>query len=241
MPRTSVWTAIAETLRADIAAARYPVGARLPTEAALAARFGHNRHTIRRALAALQGEGLVVSRQGAGVFVRGRPLDYRIGLRTRFSQNLADVGQTPAREILRLETLPAGAAEAAALEIPPAALVHTLETVGRADGQPTTLGHSVFPAARFPGLPDALRATGSVTQALALEGLPDYTRASTRLSAERANTLQARHLAIAEGAPLLLAVSLNIDPAGRPVEHGRTWFAGDRVHLIVEPAASRAD
>ncbi len=31
--------------------------------------------------------------------------------------------------------------------------------------------------------------------------------------------------------PVLKSVSVNVDAAGRPVEFGRTWFAGDKVVL----------
>jgi len=43
------------------------------------------------------------------------------------------------------------------------------------------------------------------------------------------------HLRISEGAPILRTVSVNVDPGGRPVEFGHTWFAGDRVTLVVTP------
>jgi GntR family transcriptional regulator, phosphonate transport system regulatory protein len=35
------------------------------------------------------------------------------------------------------------------------------------------------------------------------------------------------------GAPVLRTVAVNVDPAGVPVEHGLTWFAGERVTLTV--------
>ncbi|MFN3294181.1 MAG: GntR family transcriptional regulator, partial [Gemmobacter sp.] len=79
MPRAALWTAIAETLRGEIAQGLYPPGARLPTEAALSARFGVNRHTVRHALAALAQDGTVHARRGAGVFVTARPTDYPLG------------------------------------------------------------------------------------------------------------------------------------------------------------------
>ena len=44
------WRQIADTLQADIAGGALGPGAQLPTEARLAARFGVNRHTVRRAL-----------------------------------------------------------------------------------------------------------------------------------------------------------------------------------------------
>ena len=56
-------------LRSDIQSGAYPVGALLPTEAELRARFGVSRHTVREALRQLRDEGLVTSRQGAGTSV----------------------------------------------------------------------------------------------------------------------------------------------------------------------------
>lgn len=231
-----LWTALHDALRADIAAGRYGAGDRLPSEAELAARFGVNRHTVRRALAALAEAGLVHARRGAGVFVLGRVTDYPLGRRTRLTQNLAAAGQRAERRTLRLETLPADAREAEALELPPGALVHVWEGISLADGVPISLFRSAFDAARFPDLPAALARLQSVTAALAEAGVPDYTRARTRLSAEAADPVQAGHLMLPPGAPLLRAVAVNVDAAGRPVEYGRTWFAGARVQLVVENA-----
>ncbi len=67
--RTPIWKSIHDSLQHDIAGRRYMPGDKLPTEAALAQRFGVNRHTIRRALGALADEGVVHSRRGAGFFV----------------------------------------------------------------------------------------------------------------------------------------------------------------------------
>lgn len=235
MTEAAVWVRIRAALEADLAAGRYRPGDRLPSETALATRFGVNRHTLRRALAALAEAGLVHARRGAGVFVTARPTDYRIGRRTRFRQNLIAAGQTPERRFLSLETRAADAGEAEALRLAPGAPVHVCEGLSLADGVPIALFHSVFCAARFPELKAALSETGSITAALERAGLQDYTRHSTRLSAERADAVRARHLRLPEGAPVLRTVALNVDGEGRPVEYGRSWFAGDRVQLIVEP------
>ncbi|MFI6297105.1 GntR family transcriptional regulator [Nonomuraea sp. NPDC050790] len=58
-----------EALRAEIAAGRWPVGAKLPGETTLAGQLGVGRSTVREALRALAGAGLVRPRQGSGVFV----------------------------------------------------------------------------------------------------------------------------------------------------------------------------
>ena len=70
--KTPLWQAIADTLRAEITLGHYPPGDRLPSEAALATRFGVNRHTVRHALAQLADAGLVHARRGAGVFATDR-------------------------------------------------------------------------------------------------------------------------------------------------------------------------
>ncbi|WP_301283018.1 MULTISPECIES: FadR/GntR family transcriptional regulator [unclassified Halomonas] len=52
---------------------QYLRGAKLPTEAALSMRYGLGRSAVREVTARLKEEGLVVARQGAGLFVAARP------------------------------------------------------------------------------------------------------------------------------------------------------------------------
>ncbi|MEM7525183.1 MAG: phosphonate metabolism transcriptional regulator PhnF [Pseudomonadota bacterium] len=236
MARTPLWREIETTLRKEIGAGRYRAGARLPTEATLSGRFGVNRHTVRRALAAMQADGLVFSRRGAGVFVASEPTIYPLGRRVRFHQSLEAAGRTPLKEILRLETVAAGEREAAALDLAPGAPVHIWEGVAFSDDSPICVFHSVFPAERLPKLKDSLAETRSVTTALALEGVSDYTRKSTDLTAERAGSMLALRLRLSDGAPLLRAVAINVDAEGAPIEYGRSWFAGESVTLSVENA-----
>ncbi|MEU6353405.1 FCD domain-containing protein [Streptomyces sp. NPDC047072] len=59
----------AARLRAQITGGEWPVGTRLPGETTLAKELGVGRSTVREALRALAGAGLVRARQGAGVFV----------------------------------------------------------------------------------------------------------------------------------------------------------------------------
>lgn len=240
-PPPALWNAIARTLSDEIAAGHYAPGDKLPTEAQLAARFGVNRHTVRRALASLAGAGRVFARRGAGVFVAARPTDYPLGRRVRFHQNVAASGRTPSRRLSRLETRNADPREAGALALEEGAQVHVVEGVSLADGVALAAFRSVFPAARFPGLLAALERTQSITAALAAEGLADYTRSETRLTAKIARGPLARQLALPEGAPILRSVAVNVDGAGVPVEYGTTWFAGDRVTLTVTPDAAAKD
>jgi GntR family phosphonate transport system transcriptional regulator len=231
--RTPIWKAIATSLRSDIVEGLYSQGKKLPTEAVLAARFGVNRHTVRQALGALADEGIVHARRGAGVFVAMTPTDYPIGRRVRFHQNLTDAGRSPAKKVLLLETRTAHASEAEALQLEIGARVHVYEGLSLTESQPIALFRSVFPADRLPDLPSHLRNNPSVTEGLAQSGVADFTRASTRVNAKLATATQALHLRIAEHAPILRTISVNAAPDGSPIEVGRTWFAGDKVTLIL--------
>ena len=233
MGRLPLWTSIRDHLSEAIARGHYRPGDRLPTEAQLSERFGVNRHTVRRALAALAEDGTVHARRGAGVFVRHRPTAYPLGRRVRFHQNLTAAGRVPEKRVLMLETRAPDADEAAALGLEDEAQVHVYEGLSLADGAPIALFRSVFPAGRFPRMLDALRESGSVTAGFAAQGLADYTRASTEITAKPATPTLAAQLQLPSGAAILRTVAVNVDAAGRPVEFGRTWFAGDRVALTL--------
>ncbi|MBS0124901.1 phosphonate metabolism transcriptional regulator PhnF [Aestuariicoccus sp. KMU-90] len=216
-----------------MAEGRYAPGDKLPTEAALAARFGVNRHTVRHGLSHLAEEGLVRTRRGSGVFVAATPTDYPIGKRVRFHENLVAAGRRPEKRVLQVELRAATEGEAQALRIATGDPVCAWHGLSLADGQPIASFESVFPRARLPGIDTALAATSSVTEALRRVGVDDYTRASTRLTAVAADATQALHLHLREGDPLLRSTAVNVDDADLPVEYGRTWFAGDRVTLTL--------
>ena len=73
MTRRTAWGTyvhITRVLRHRLTDGTYAPGARLPSEAALCAEFGVVRSTVRRALSALQAEGLITVRAGVGRFAQ---------------------------------------------------------------------------------------------------------------------------------------------------------------------------
>ena len=63
---------VANALRAAILTGTFSPGDQLPSQSELALRYGVARMTIQQSLRVLRGEGLIISRQGSGVFVRAR-------------------------------------------------------------------------------------------------------------------------------------------------------------------------
>ena len=71
---------VANVLRAAILTKTIGPGEKLPSQAELAERYGVARMTVQQSLRLLKAEGLVVARQGSGVFVRERT-ERPVGLR----------------------------------------------------------------------------------------------------------------------------------------------------------------
>lgn len=74
MKRKSLSTVVFEGLLDQIRSGNLGPGAQLPTEADLCDSFSVSRTVVREAIARLRSEGLVIPRQGKGVFVSEAPL-----------------------------------------------------------------------------------------------------------------------------------------------------------------------
>lgn len=231
----ALWRQIEQAIEAEIAQQRFAPGDRLPTEHALALRFGVNRHTVRQALASLEERAVVRVEQGRGTFVHDDPVDYAVRKRTRFSETIRLQNREPHSRLVRAETMAADPAIARPLGLRRGDAVILLETVGEADGLPISIASHYFPAARVPDLIAAHRAEGSITRALIRCGIPDYTRKSTRVTARLPSSEDARTLRVPRSRPVLVAENLNIDPEGRPIEISISRMAAERVQLVFEP------
>ncbi len=232
--RQAVWQKIAAALQEDIRAGCYATSGRLPTEANLAARFGVNRHTVRQAVGHLADLGLIVSHQGRGVFLRDAGLEYRVGPRTRLTDNMLRQGHRPQRDGLTAETLVAPRPVQKALKLAPDAPVWRICYRTRIDHKPVSLNEHFFSAERFPALgPDFLR-LGSVTDTLRASGLDDYSRSHTRITARPATPREAQALELTRGRPLLITWGIDIDPLGRPISVNHARMVADHVTLTVE-------
>lgn len=94
---------IADELAGEIRAKRLAPFAKLPSEAELIERFGVSRVTVRQALRTLAQAGLVISRQGKGVFVAGAVVNQELTALRGFYDNLVMQGHDPASTVLSFE------------------------------------------------------------------------------------------------------------------------------------------
>ncbi len=230
MTATVKWRQIADSLTAALAG--QTPGTRLPTEAALAAAHGVNRHTVRRALDQLVRAGLVRVEQGRGSFVADDLLDYAVQRRTRFSEWIRQHNREPAGEVLQLGMTQATDAAALALGVVPGAPVVMLHRLGRADRVPVSLARHYF---ADPGMLDALRAAPTITAALAAVGVADYRRRVTRVTSRMPSVIEARLLEMPRTRPVLVCENENVDPHDVVIEFGIGLYPSTRVQVVFEP------
>ncbi|MGW7052001.1 FadR/GntR family transcriptional regulator [Streptomyces sp. NPDC054887] len=122
----------AANLREQISCGHWPVGTRLPGETTLAKTLGVGRSTVREALRALAGAGLVQPRQGAGVFViASRPVeDWPTRLRRAAAADVCEVRTLLEAQAARLAAVRRTDADLAALR----AALETRRAAARGDG-----------------------------------------------------------------------------------------------------------
>lgn len=230
----AVWRRLETRLAGEIGAGRIGDDGRLPTEAALARRFGVNRHTVRRAIAGLVERGLVRVERGRGMFVQDVVVDYPLTRRTSFSANLLAQGKAPASDAVSVKVIEASEQVAKALVCGIGAPVICRHAIGFADDVPIASGVTYFLKEGFPGLAEAFDHHESITAALEAVGQKDYRRLSTRILTRLPSPAEASDLRQAASQPVLVTEAIDCDPDGDPISFGITCFAGARVQISVE-------
>src|ERR1700733_12720690 len=214
----TLWRQIASQIQGDVVSGACKPGTRLPTEAELSARFGVNRHTVRRALEELSRGGLIRVEQGRGSFVAEDVLDYTVGSRTRFTEWIHRHNKEPSGRVLQRREIAADSTIAAGLGIRPGTRVVVLERLGLADDIPVRLARHYFSGSRLRGILDALAANPRITDALKAVGVDDYVRQVTKVTARAPTAAEVELLRMARNRPVLVTESINVDCAGMVVE-----------------------
>lgn len=230
----ALWRQIQQKLQEEIARGTYKPGERLPNEAELAERFKVNRHTLRRAVGALQESGAVRVEQGRGTYVQEQMVDYAVGRRTRFTENILRMQRHPGGHTLRSLSLPAEAEVARGLSIRAGKPVFLIERVGVVDDNPVSIATHYFSQSRLPRMLEEYEKTESITKALAAQGIEDYFRKTSRIGAALPADDDARHLQQPRNQPVLTVESINVDAQDKPIEYSLTRFSALRVNLFVE-------
>jgi len=206
---------IADAIRAGIASGQYPPGSRLPGLPALAQTYKASLVTVRLALARLRQEGLIMSQQGVGNFVREQPPVRRYGI-SRYRRAVW-AGEAPQR-LLDAEGAAQGRAvgqETQTAQEPAPAwvasrlagvsegdLVHVRRRVTTIDGVVNQSADSYFSAATGERNPDLLTGQGAGGHIARVSAVSPVTEVQEEITARMPSSPEAARLSIPEGTPV---------------------------------------
>ena len=221
-------TQIELALETAIERGRLSPGDRLPAERALAERYGVSRMTLRQALGALERRGRLVRSKGryGGTFVAEPKLE--LAGTSALSDQLRGLGLAAGARVLS-----ACEREAAPDEAELGARVYSIERVRLANGEPVALERGAYSVDAFPGLLEG-SLEGSLYDLIRARYDAVPVRAHERLEPALAHPEEAAALEIEPGAPVMLVERTAYSASGRPVEHSRDVFRGDRTTVVWE-------
>jgi GntR family transcriptional regulator len=225
---------VEEQLRELIARGDYERHARLPPERELAGKLGVSRMTLRRALAALEEDGLVTRQAGrnGGTFLAQGQVVRNLSRYHGVPDYLRSQGFEAGCRVISASVESSDDQTARALGLPAGALVYRLVRVRLADGVPISIETARLPAEYFPGLLECPLG-GSITELLANLYGRRLVKAFERLEAVLATEEQAALLPIRVGAPLMSIHRVTYDADGVVVELAHDLFRGDRTRTVV--------
>ena len=201
----------------------------LPGERDLAEAIKVSRTSVRKAIDALVGDGVLIRRHGARTAVAER-LEKPLSALTSFSEDMRSRGVKPGTIWIGREVAPASPTEIMALSLSVGARVCRLKRLRTGDGKPMAVEHAVVPAEV---LDDPQLVVDSLYDLLAERGRRPV-RGLQRVRAALASPDDSRLLHIEVGAPLLVAERRCFLRDGTPVEFTRSRYCGERYDFLVE-------
>ena len=209
-PNSPLYLQLRELIRGKIEGGEYPPGTAIPSVGTLAETYGIHRLSVRSAISALIGEGLLKSVQGKGIFVVGDKLERDLETVGGFRQNMQ---AKPESRVLVKALRPAGVVYGALLSCAPGEPVHYIKQVSYVSGEPVSQEETYIPEALFYGIRVARR-----EQSLEITEL---------------DPMDARLLNVEPGRGVLVLSSVSYDEEGRAVEFTRSYTRGDKCTFSV--------
>lgn len=223
---------LAEHIAGLIACGSLEDGSPLPAERELAERAEVSRVTVRKAMDALSGRGLIEQRRGSGSYVRREAprLQQSLSSLVSFSETMEARGFRSTSRVLRAGLFSPSPDEMMVLGLGPEARVARLRRLRHADDTPIALEHSTLPA---DVLPDPGAVGASLYEVLRAEGRAPV-RAIQRISAVAIGRADSELMQLPEGAPLLKIDRTAFLGSGRPVEFTTGLYRSDIYDFVAE-------
>lgn len=202
----------------EIASGDLAVGRQLPSERRLVADFGVSRITVRKALGDLVQDGVLYSVPAKGFFVGSPGQPHELHALRSFSEDARARGQVPGSRLLEATLVPADAALAAQLGVPPGAELASIRRLRLLDGMPVVVQHVWLPLARCPSILDIDFERESLFAVLAGRYGVTLARGETIIGARLADREERRLLRLSDRSAVLTVDQVTYTRDGTAVE-----------------------
>ena len=241
-----LYTQVAARLLDDISGDGARPGDRLPSERALAGRYGVSRVTMRAALNELAARDVIESSPARGWFLAEgitrvlsaprRPTGGTGPAGGRTVQGFADYAEQHGfrirAEVLESEVRPATVREAERLRIGPGADLFEMRRVRYLDDRVVVLEHNRLPLELCPLLAETDFSKDSLFATLRRADPPQLPRvADYSVEARQPTDVERTLLEITDATPVLVATQLAFNQYSQPLELTAAIYRGDRYHF----------
>lgn len=187
--------------------------------------------TARHALVALEKEGMVERRRGAGTFVA--PPKIHFNKLMSYTEQMAGRGLSATSKILSFEVLETEPEIAARLSLPATSRLIKLERLRFGADEPFSVETCYLSADEFAGLTRSAVERGSLFSILEREYALEIAHADEEIDATPADPHTARVMGIPQGLPLLRIRQLIYSTKGKPAIYVLGLYRSDRHKLLI--------
>jgi GntR family transcriptional regulator len=227
---------IADRLRGSIRDGSLAIGDPLPSESQLRAEWGASRGPVRQALAALRAERLIEGGQGRRAVVAAPALGQPFDTLLSFSAWATSIGRTPGQRTLGFDLRPADVLAASRLGVDEGEPVAQELRLRLLDGDPVMLERTTYVERVGRLLLDFDTDSGSEWEHLESHGV-HLARAGHVIDAVAADDLDAEHLRVEVGAPLLRQRRTARTAEGEAVEFDDDRYVPGAITFTLENSA----
>lgn len=227
-----VYLQLREVVRQKIENGEYSSGMAIPSENELAQTYGINRLTVRNAIDALVGEGLLKRVHGKGVYVLGNKIEQDLETLGGFTQTMREKGLYPTTKILVKTKRQAGKKYANIFGIPSDSQIYYIKRICSADDEPISLEEIFIPCNIIPNLDEIDLSVFSIYEIYNFYGII-LSHALQTLDLAEITQSDARMLNLEHERMILLFSCTSYDEDKRVIEFSRSYTRGDKCDFSV--------
>ena len=227
MPQQPLYRQIADLLREKIEKEEYKFGQFIPSERELAAKYGVNRLTLRKAIAILVNEGLLIPKPGKGTYVNRPKIDSAFDTIQGTTPFLLDVGLSPSNRLIYSGKRKAGWKFSQIFQIDNDADIFQIFRVRLGDGEPYILEYTYLPYDLIPDIEQYDFGIYSLYDIYNKHGISLEYETQT-LEIIKICPPQSTLLNVPENEPVFMTTETITDTCGKVIEYTKSYSSGKK-------------